>query len=181
MSGVRAQPLAEQIERLYVVLLRQRGQADGADQPALTATQRLAVAILASRPPLRLGTLAERMATTNATASRTVDTLQRLGLATREPDPSDGRGVLVSATPPARRLLAERRRRLLDTLERGLETMNAGDQDRLLALLARLNDVLEQPDPGGAATGALPARIAADPPSGTMPGEMEVDGRAGGR
>ena len=143
MTRARAEPLAEQIERLFLLLIRQRGDAGDAEQPDLTATQRLAVAILASHPPLRLRALAELMATTNATASRTVDTLERLGLATREADPSDGRGVLVAGTAAGRRLLAERRRRLRHTVERGLGTMSADDQDRLLALLAGLNDVLD--------------------------------------
>ena len=151
MSRARAEPLAEQIERLYLLLLRQRGEADEGEQPALTGTQRLAIAILASQPALRLGTLAELMATTNATASRTVDALERLGLATRETDPTDGRGVLVAATDPARLRLAGRRSRLRRTVERGLGTMSAADQDRLLALLARLNDLLEHPASSSAA------------------------------
>ncbi|MBA2357338.1 MAG: MarR family transcriptional regulator [Actinobacteria bacterium] len=147
MSRTRAEPLAEQIERLFLLLLRQRAESSDAEQPALTATQRLALAILASGPPLRLGLLAESMATTNATASRTVDALERLGLATREADPLDRRGVVVTATQPAKRLVAERRRRLRRSVERGLGALSAEDQERLVGLLARLNDVLGATSP----------------------------------
>ena len=152
MTRVRAEPLAEQIERLFLLLLRNRGDAGDAEQPALTATQRLALAVVADRSPLRLRTLAELMATTNATASRTVDSLERLGLVRREPDPGDRRGVLVAATEPAAHLVADRRRRLRRSVERGLGAMDAKDRDRLVSLLARLNDVLQR-EPAASAPG----------------------------
>ena len=101
--------------------------------------------MLVSGPPLRLGALAERIGTTDATASRTVDALVALDLARREPDPADGRGVLVVATPKALEFVAERRRRLVGILEQGLSGMSRGDRERLVSLLAELNDVL---DPG---------------------------------
>lgn len=139
----KAAPLAEQIERLILLLLRQRDETGEADQPPLTATQRLALAIVAARSPLRLGTLAEQMGTTNATASRTVDALERQGLARRDPDPEDRRGVQVSATDEAQHLVADRRRRLRRSVERGLGAMNPEERERLVTLLSRLNDVLE--------------------------------------
>lgn len=133
--------VSDQIEQLFLLLLRQ-GDDAGEPQPALTRTQRLAVVILATRGPLRLGTLAELMATTNATASRTVDSLERLALAAREADPADARCVLVGATGEARRLVAERRRRLRRAVERGLGEMSVEERERLVALLERLNEAL---------------------------------------
>jgi DNA-binding MarR family transcriptional regulator len=114
--------------------------------------------VLVSGPPLRLGALAERIGTTDATASRTVDALVALDLARREPDPADGRGVLVVATPKALEFVAERRRRLVGILEQGLSGMSRGDRERLVSLLAELNDVL---DPGIQAGEAPSAAIGA--------------------
>jgi DNA-binding MarR family transcriptional regulator len=133
--------LAVELERL-ITLVRRRGGPHDADDPPLAGTQRLALAVLVAGS-LRLGALAERIGTTDATASRTVDALVSLGLVRREPDPSDGRGVLVVATPKAIELVAERRSRLVDTLEQGLAGMSRADRELLVSLLAELNDVLD--------------------------------------
>ena len=145
MSGSEPARVAEQVERLVLLLVRQRGELQEADELPLSWTQRLALAIAVDESPLRLGALADRMGTTDATASRTVDSLAALGLLRREPDTSDGRGVLVVATAEALNLLAERRERLVDALAKGLAGMPEEDQARLVSLLDELNDVLEAP------------------------------------
>jgi DNA-binding MarR family transcriptional regulator len=150
--------LAVELERL-ITLVRRRGGPGDAHEPALASTQRLALAIAVDRSPLRLRALAERIGPTDATASRTVDALEALGLVRREPDPADGRGVLVVATPKAVALVAERRVRLVRTLEQGLERMPRADRARLVALLSELNDVLDphvraEPRDAHAVTGA---------------------------
>jgi DNA-binding MarR family transcriptional regulator len=122
-------------------LVRERGLQE-ADRP-LSWTQRLALAIAVDESPLRLRALAARMGTTDATASRTVDSLAAIGFLRRESDPSDGRGVLVVATPEAVALLAERRERLVDALAHGLAGMSDEDQGRLVLLLDELSGVLE--------------------------------------
>ena len=66
-----------------------------------------------------------------------------LGLVRREPDPADGRGVLVVATPRAVEFVAERRTRLVGILEQGLSGMTHADRELLVSLLAELNDVLD--------------------------------------
>ncbi len=143
MSPSPPERLAEQLERLFVLLVRRRGgPAEDEEQP-LTATQRLALSLLGEGSPLRLGVLAARMGTTDATASRTVDALETAGLVRRQADPGDRRGVLVTATPRGLALLAERRRRLVRTLAQGLTGMSEADQGRLVSLLAELADLLE--------------------------------------
>ena len=134
--------LAVELERL-IGLVRRRGGPQDVDDPPLAATQRLALAIAVDASPLRLRALAERMGTTDATASRTVDALAALGLVRREADPADGRGVLVVSTPKAVELVAERRARLVEVLEHGLAGMPRADRERLVSLLAELNDVLD--------------------------------------
>jgi len=143
--------LAQELERLVLLLVRQRGDLHPSDDPLLSPTQRLALATAVDESPLRLGALAERMGTSDATASRTVDGLEALGLLRRAVDPTDRRGVLVVATPRAVELLAEKRRRLVDILASGLARMPERDQARLVALLGELNDVL---DPRQASTRA---------------------------
>ncbi len=143
MSGSEPGRLAVQLERLVLLLVHPRGEFPEADERPLSWTQRLALAIAVDESPLRLGALAARMGTTDATASRTVDSLASIGLVRREPDASDGRGVLVLATPEALNLLAERRQRLVGPLASGLSRMPEEDQARLVSLLSELNEVLE--------------------------------------
>jgi len=149
--------LAVELERL-ITLVRRRGGPHEADDPPLAGSQRLALSALVAGSPLRLRALAERIGTTDATASRTVDALVALGFVRREPDPADGRGVLVVATPKAVEFVAERRSRLVGILEQGLSGMSHADRERLVSLLAELNDVL---DPRIATTESpVPARVA---------------------
>jgi DNA-binding MarR family transcriptional regulator len=155
VTGSEPERLAEQLERLVLLLVRPRGELQEADERPLSWTQRLALAIVVDESPLRLGALADRMGTTDATASRTVDALVAGGLLRREPDPSDRRGVLVVATREAARLLAERRRRLVDALALGLASMPEEHQALLVSLLDELSGVLETPAqaPRGGAQG----------------------------
>ena len=136
--------LAAEVERLFLLLVRRRGELRDAGDPSLSGTQRLALAVTVDESPLRLGALADRMGTTDATASRTVDSLAGLGLLRREPDPSDRRGILVVATDEAVELLADRRARLVETVGHGLAGMSVEDQARLVSLLDELNGVLER-------------------------------------
>ena len=142
MSERTVAALAEAIERLGLTLLRQRGRIEQFDPTPLTVTQRLALTFLVDEGPLRLGALAERMGTTEATATRTVDWLAGLGLAERAPHPTDRRGVLIAATLRGRNVLATRRRRLTQLIGDGLRAMPAEDQERLVDLLDELNDLL---------------------------------------
>jgi DNA-binding MarR family transcriptional regulator len=149
--------LAVELERL-ITLVRRRGGPHDADDPPLAGSQRLALSAHVAGSPLRRRALAERIGTTDATASRTVDALVALGFVRREPDPADGRGVLVVATPKAIEFVAERRSRLVGILEQGLSGMSSADRERLVSLLAELNDVL---DPRIATTEPpVPARAA---------------------
>jgi DNA-binding MarR family transcriptional regulator len=143
MSGKEPARLAAQLERLVLLLVHPRGQFHEVEEHPLSWTQRLALAVAVDESPLRLGALAARMGTTDATASRTVDSLSSIGLLRREPDDTDGRGVLVLPTPAAVNLLAERRQRLVDALACGLSRLPEDDEARLVTLLSELNQVLE--------------------------------------
>lgn len=142
MSRASAAQLAAAIERLGLTLVRQRSRMDQHEPTPLTVTQRLALTVIVDEGPLRLGELAERMGTTEPTATRTVDSLTAADLVRRTPHPDDRRGVLIDATKQGTRLLAHRRQRLLELLESGLAEMPDDDQERLADLLDELNELM---------------------------------------
>ena len=80
--------------------LREQDDALGISPPRLSA---LSVVVYAG--PIGIGALATAEGVTAPTMSRLVDGLERDGLVTREPDPTDARGVLVRATPKGSRTL----------------------------------------------------------------------------
>jgi DNA-binding MarR family transcriptional regulator len=83
--------------------------------------------------PLSLGALATAEQVRPPTMSRVVGALEAAGLVTREADPTDARAILVTATRPGRRLLAEGRRRRVEALA---ERLRALDDDERAALHA---------------------------------------------
>jgi DNA-binding MarR family transcriptional regulator len=134
--------LAEAVERLIAVIIRQRSAIPGPEPRQLTTTQALALLTLADGGPLRLGTLADRIATTDATASRTVDVLERAGFVRRVPDPADGRAISVEPTAEGRREVAARRRRMAAMVGELLKGLGPDEQQRFVDLLDGLNELL---------------------------------------
>jgi DNA-binding MarR family transcriptional regulator len=134
--------LARVVERLIGVIIRQRGAIPGPEPHQLTTTQALALLTLVDEGPLRLGALADRIATTGATASRTVDALESLGLARREPDPLDGRGITIQPTSTGRREALRRRQRTAAMVAELLKGLSADEQARFVDLLDDLNELL---------------------------------------
>ncbi len=147
--------LAEAVERLIASIVRQRSAIPGPEPRQLTTIQGLALMTLADAGPLRLGALADGLGTTDATASRTVDALEGPGFVRRARDPRDGRGVSVELTPEGRREVRRRRRRMAAMVGELLKGMSARDQDRFVALLGDLNELLLDSDhlPAAAALG----------------------------
>jgi DNA-binding MarR family transcriptional regulator len=133
--------ILEELGTLWRQLNRTTGGAD--DDPALTATQRIAlIELAAAGDPLRLNDLAARMGTSAPTASRTVDALDELGLVARRPDPDDRRAVRLELTPTGRTLVAGRKARASAAFEPAVLALSAADRERLTQLLARMNDAL---------------------------------------
>jgi DNA-binding MarR family transcriptional regulator len=151
----KPEQLAEGIERLFLLLARLRGRLGEPEPLPLTATQKLALATIVDSGPLRIRRLGELMETTEATASRTVDGLVRVGLVRRKPDPEDGRGVRIAATARGRQLVEQRRAHMVGLLEELLADMDADEQARLVTLIGSLADALERP----AAAAREPARV----------------------
>lgn len=89
---------------------------------------------------MTLGRLATAEQVRPPTMTRIVTALELAGLVTRRPDPSDGRQVLLEATPAGRALLEEGRARRTASLTRRLADLSPDD----LASLAHAVEVLER-------------------------------------
>ncbi len=134
--------LAEAVERLIGVIIRQRGAVPGPEPRQLTTTQALALLTIADEGPIRLGTLAARLATTDATASRAVDVLESVGFAKRVPHPLDGRGITVEPTTVGQREVRRRRKRMAAMVAELVRGLQPAEQQRFVELLDDLNDLL---------------------------------------
>jgi DNA-binding MarR family transcriptional regulator len=136
-----AASLADAVEHLITVIMRRR-RALGHEPSPLTATQGVALSTVARARRLRLGALGEALGTTDATASRTVDALQALGLVERDADPEDGRGVVVAITQKGRRFWEQRHRRFVMLMGALVSDLDPTDQERFVRLLTDLNELL---------------------------------------
>ncbi|MEU8423101.1 MarR family transcriptional regulator [Micromonospora sp. NPDC048835] len=97
---------------------------------------------LADAGPQNVSALAARLNLDGSTVTRQVSALQRDGLITRTPDPSDGRGTVISPTLAGLQRMAAvqaARTRLYGDM---LGDWSSEDRDTLAALLGRLNQAL---------------------------------------
>ncbi|MCG5458659.1 MarR family transcriptional regulator [Micromonospora sp. PSH03] len=97
---------------------------------------------LADAGPQNVSALAARLNLDGSTVTRQVSALQRDGLITRTPDPSDGRGTVISPTPAGLQRMAAvqaARTRLYGDM---LADWTPEDRSTLAALLGRLNQAL---------------------------------------
>ncbi|MGC4804245.1 MarR family winged helix-turn-helix transcriptional regulator [Micromonospora sp. DT233] len=98
---------------------------------------------LAAAGPQNVSALAARLNLDGSTVTRQVSAMQRDGLINRAPDPSDGRGTVISPSPAGlQRMAAVRaaRTRLYGGI---LGDWTPEDRETLADMLARLNHALE--------------------------------------
>jgi DNA-binding MarR family transcriptional regulator len=98
-------------------------------------------------PPFRLRPTdftAALMLTSSGTTKR-LDRLETAGHITREPDPSDRRGVLITLTPQGRRLVDEAAAKHLANEHRILSGLTKEEQRQLAGLLRKLRTTLPPP------------------------------------
>ncbi|MFI1193985.1 MarR family winged helix-turn-helix transcriptional regulator [Micromonospora sp. NPDC020750] len=108
------------------------------DRAAYVILRHLAVA-----GPQNVSALAARLNLDGSTVTRQVSAMQRDALIARSPDPTDGRGTVISPTSAGlHRMDAVRaaRTRLYGDI---LADWTPGDRDTLADMLARLNEALE--------------------------------------
>jgi DNA-binding MarR family transcriptional regulator len=130
-----AAELAIELERLIAALVREGGRVGWIEKHQLSPRERVALSALVDGGPQRLGALAEAMETTDATATRTVQALEREGMVSRSPDLADARGVVIEATQEGRQLIDRGRRNTAKLFERLIEGVPHEDCRRLIALL----------------------------------------------
>jgi DNA-binding MarR family transcriptional regulator len=112
---------AEAIHSAAIHLLRRLRRED--DASGLTGPRLSALSVIVFGGPIALGTLAAAEQVRAPTMTRLVAALEADGLVAREPDPRDGRGVLVHATAAGRQLLEEGRTRRTSVLVRQLSSL----------------------------------------------------------
>jgi DNA-binding MarR family transcriptional regulator len=130
--------VADRLHSAAIHLLRRLRTEDAAS--GLTAPRLSALSVIVFGGPLTLGALAAAEQVRPPTMTRLVAALEQAGLVTREPDPSDGRQILLRATSAGRRLLKEGRDRRTATLAQRLAALPDAD----LAALTRAAELLER-------------------------------------
>jgi DNA-binding MarR family transcriptional regulator len=156
-----AEARVEQVRRLEAevgVLIRRirkviHDRARAVDEDLQPASY-LLLAWLAREGPVRASAVSESLGIDKGAISRQVQHLVDLGLATRSPDPDDGRATLLAASDEAVRRMeavAEHRRRWLDEQLGGWTAAELSD---FVDTLGRYNEALEPSrDPDGGVPG----------------------------
>ncbi|MET7709293.1 MarR family transcriptional regulator [Micromonospora sp. NPDC005413] len=93
--------------------------------------------------PQNVSALAARLNLDGSTVTRQVSALQRDGLITRNPDPTDGRGTVISPTAAGLQRMAAVRAARTRLYGEMLGDWPADDRETLAVLLHRLNKALE--------------------------------------
>jgi DNA-binding MarR family transcriptional regulator len=136
--------IAAQVERLVGFFRRLT------PPPELSPTATAALATLERFGPCRLTVLAAQAGVTQPAMSQLIRRLEEAGLAGREPDPADGRVVLVRVTAPGIALLARRRVIRARRLAVMLRELSPQDRAAMAAALPAM-EALAGADPGVAA------------------------------
>jgi DNA-binding MarR family transcriptional regulator len=92
--------------------------------PGMTPERLSALSAIEKRGPISVTALAENEMVRPATMSRMVTALVEEGLVKRSDDKSDGRGVLVSATPKGRRTFQKAQEQRLQHFAEVLDALN---------------------------------------------------------
>ena len=102
------------------------------------------LAIVDAPDGIRGSELAEDLGVHKSTASRSIATLERLGLVTRVPDPDDGRAQLLVAEPVAKQRVGEYRQRSHERLVTLIDDWTPDEVASFARSLTRLNDRAER-------------------------------------
>lgn len=150
MVSTSSQPVAETAARLRLAVVRTarrlrqdayEAEGDGVLSPTLTA----ALATVERFGPLTPSELAQREQVRRPTATRIVANLVELGLATRTPDPVDGRAWLVATTVQGRALLKRLRKRKNAYLAKRMRDLDPDEVETLERAAGILERLLDDP------------------------------------
>ena len=142
-----AAPAEESLLRLGTVIARlARGfRAVSADH-GLTPSQLSVLATVVRHGPIGAGDIAEREGLNPTLASRVIGTLEEAGLVRRDASAKDRRCVVVTSTPPGRRMQARVRRQRADVLAGRLGGLEPDAVATVLAALPALERLAGLPD-----------------------------------
>jgi len=113
----------------------------------MTPERLSALSVIEKRGPISVTALADKEMVRPATMSRMVSALVEEGLVKRTDDKTDGRGVLVSATPKGRRTYQRAQEQRLHHFAEVLESLNEeqlASMRNLTAALERLTLLLDK-------------------------------------
>ncbi|AUN31441.1 MarR family winged helix-turn-helix transcriptional regulator [Niveispirillum cyanobacteriorum] len=134
----RPDSVAERLHAASIRLLRLLRRED--DDSGLTAPRLSALSILVFGGPRSLGELAAAEQVRPPTMSRIVDALAAAALVSRDPDPTDRRGVRIAATEAGRALLLAGRARRVAALDARLAPLTVEERE----VLRRGVEILER-------------------------------------
>ncbi len=106
----------------------------------LTIDRRSLLSLLVFGGPQRMSEISRRELISLPAASRMVSSLEGSGLVERQPDPSDGRAVIVAATDAGQKLMDVARSERVGALAGRLERLSDND----LEVLSRAADIMNQ-------------------------------------
>ena len=115
----------------------------GVGEDALESGQMDTLDVLVQQPAWRMGDLAEALRVDPSTATRAVQRLERVGLATRCVNPSDRRVVMVSATEHGRHRHSEAHTRRQTVMRSIMSAYEPQEREQLAAYLERFVDALD--------------------------------------
>src|SRR5688500_11117522 len=125
----RRETLADVLNSTAIHLLRRIRASDRL--MGVSPSKASALAVLVFGGPHSLSALAADEQVTAPSMSRTVAALEAEGYVTREPDPADGRALIISPTAKARRTLQRGRRLRIQALAGELGALPDADLDAL--------------------------------------------------
>jgi len=130
--------IANALHSLSVHLLRRARTADSAS--GLTPERLSLLSVLAYAGPQSINRLSDIEGISAPAISRSVSSLEKLGLVARSRGPDDNRAVIVRTTPKGKRLMETGRRKRIEIIAAELE----GLDKKSLSRLEHIGDVLER-------------------------------------
>ena len=135
-STIDATELAARLAGLSTVLQRNLARSDSGD--GLTRARLSALALLVLGGPRTLGQLAAAERVRPPTMTRLVHAMEADGLVVRQPNPADGRSIIISATARGERQLDRGRVRQIAPLAESISDLDRGER----LLLEEASDLL---------------------------------------
>jgi DNA-binding MarR family transcriptional regulator len=123
----------------HLVRRLHRGTNEALAPLGLSRAQSRVVRLLTGGP-LRMATIADRLAVVPRTVTDLVDAIEAAGLVGRHPDPEDRRATFVALTPAGQLLLARMEIAWRESAEQAVGRLDPADHAVLLRLLRQLAD-----------------------------------------